>query len=160
MTFTVHASDNIRPPCLLHINLAFSKVIASYEEGCFGIEAGENIEQMARKIEWTIIEGQRDIAIIHTMVDAFTVVGDIANERSRYMDCGFAEGYRVCIAAVAEGYLTCWARAVVEASSAVTTRRATVMQPLESCQSLQMTIGLTSPRRHKILSLVRTFYVC
>jgi hypothetical protein len=105
MTLTVHSSDDFWPSRLFHINLAFSKVVTSDEEGSFGAIAGKNIEQMACIVERTVVEGQRNITVIDAVRDAFAIVGDVANKWPRDIDSGCAERFGVCIAAVAESSL-------------------------------------------------------
>lgn len=92
MTFAVHASDKIRPPCVVLVDLSFPKIVAGDEEGSFGIVASKNIEEIACVVERTVIERQRDLAPVEAIVDAFPFIGDITNEWSRYVESGFAEG--------------------------------------------------------------------
>jgi hypothetical protein len=120
MTLTVHSPNDLWPSCLLYINLAFPKVVAGDEEGGFSVIACKNIEQMACKVERTVIEGQRNITMIDAVPYAFAIVGDVANQWPRDIDSGSPEGSRVCIAAVAESDLALRTRAVVKPSTAIT----------------------------------------
>jgi hypothetical protein len=122
MALTVHSSNDFWPSCFLYINLTFSKVVTGDEEGSFSVIACKNIEQMACKVERTVIEGQRNITIIDAVRYAFAIVGNVANQWPRDIDSGFPKGFRVCIAAVAESDLAPRTRAVVKPSTAITAR--------------------------------------
>jgi hypothetical protein len=127
MTLAVHSSNDFWPSRLLHIDLAFSKVVTSDKEGSFGIVAGKNIEQMVCIVERTVVEGQRNLTLVEAVRYAFAIVGNVANKRPRYIESGLPKGFRVCIAAVTESDLAPRTRAVVKPATAITTRRATTI---------------------------------
>ena len=58
MSFTVHATDHIRPASFLNIDLTFAQIVAGDEECGFGAVGRQYIQQVRRIVVGTVIESQ------------------------------------------------------------------------------------------------------
>jgi hypothetical protein len=125
----MHAPDKSWPAGLLDIDLAFAQIVSRDEEGGFGTIRRENIQEMRREVEWTVVECQCYCALLFTMRNSISFVSDIADQWPGHVERRLAQRPDGRIATVRIIGLTIWTRAVLVAPAAEAHWR-TAMKPI------------------------------
>lgn len=91
VSISMHSPYNIRPASLFDIDLTLAQIVSCDEEGGFGTVCREYIKKMRCVIIWTVIERQSHCTSVLTLVDSRTIIRDIANEWTGYVERRFAQ---------------------------------------------------------------------